>query len=75
MYFTAFNALRDDRQYSENGACGRISYLAIDRWADRHQISDDEFGIFHTLIRAMDDEYVAWFGEEAAKQAEKDKQE
>jgi len=71
MYFSAFNALRDDRQYSDSGGCARISYLAIDRWAARHQIQDDEFGIFHALIRAMDDEYVAWFDEEAAKAAEK----
>jgi hypothetical protein len=69
MYFSAFNALRDDRQYSDAGACARISYLAIDSWARRHQISDEEFGIFHTLIRAMDDEYVAWLGEESEKAA------
>lgn len=66
MYFRAFNAIRDDRQYAECTA-GRISFVAIEAWARRYQIPDEDFDIFHALIREMDEEYIVWFGEEAKK--------
>lgn len=71
MYFTAFNAVRDDRQYGDSGGAGRISFIAIECWARLHQMNVGDFFIFHTLMREMDEEYIVWLNEEAKKAADK----
>lgn len=63
----AFQRLTHDRPIGF-GAVGSIPFLAIDRYADRFEIED--FDEFYSLIRAMDEEYLA----HAAKKAEKPKE-
>jgi len=54
---SAFWALSSDRKVGFG--FGPIPFTAIDRWADRHGITDpDDFRLFHAGIRAADAEYV-----------------
>lgn len=38
---------------------GSIPFEAIDRYAERYEV--DDFEEFHSLIRAMDGEFVKWY--------------
>lgn len=64
IVWRAFWALTNDRQFGALGGCGYIPFMAIDRYAERYGISGvDEFERFQTLLRQMDDAYLAWIGE------------
>lgn len=63
----AWEALRADRQTDGMGGQSRISFLAIDAWARRCFIQDDEFDMYRRLILALDDEYLAWRAREQEK--------
>jgi hypothetical protein len=72
-YRDAFEALTDDRFFGAMGGIGRIYYTAIDCYAVRLGLSDYEFDRFRVLVRALDDEYVAWVREKQAEELERNK--
>ncbi|MBS7542529.1 phage tail assembly chaperone [Ancylobacter oerskovii] len=54
----AFFDLRDDRPMMA-GAIGRIPFMAIEKWAERHGVlGADQLDRLVTLVRAMDDEWI-----------------
>jgi hypothetical protein len=54
----AFGDLAGDRQLGAAGMVGPLMFTAIDRYAERHGITDpDSFDRFVLLLRAMDDAY------------------
>lgn len=55
------------------GGVSRIPFSAIDAWARRHDIVDEEFDLYRKLIAELDDEFVGWLAEEAEKRKSKDK--
>jgi hypothetical protein len=62
----AWNTLRDERFFGSMGGMGRIYYTAISRYALDHGITDEHFV---TFVYVIDDEFIAWSAEEAAKNA------
>lgn len=71
--FTAWQMLRNDRQFFDMGGCSGIRYAAISAYAADHGIAPDHFGEFLTFLRVMDDEYVAFSSERAKEAAERAK--
>lgn len=55
------------------GGLGRIYFQAINHYAERHGIVDSAFDAFLTLLRVIDDEYVAVQNERAKAEADKQK--
>ncbi|GLK86690.1 hypothetical protein GCM10017653_47600 [Ancylobacter defluvii] len=54
----AFFDLRDDRPMMM-GAIGRITFMAIEKWGERHGvIGVDQLDRLVTLVRAMDDQWI-----------------
>lgn len=53
------------------GGTGRIYYSSISRYASDLGMTGQAFQTFVTLIRAMDDEYLAFVEERQKEQAEK----
>ncbi len=44
---------------------GRIPFTSIDAYAARFRSGDiDDFGMLETLLRHLDDEYLAWAAEQ-----------
>lgn len=72
VYFRAFYALRDDRQYGDYGGAARISFIAIETWARKYELPEEHFDVFVALLHALDDEYLAWLAEQAAKKTPKE---
>lgn len=61
----AFWSLTGDRQLGAYGGCGRIPFVAMDRYAERFRSGDiDDFERFETLIRRMDEAYLGWVEEQ-----------
>lgn len=58
LYFRAFETLRFDRQYGAMGGESPLSYLAIRAYAADHGVVGGDFVIFHTLIAAVDAEWL-----------------
>ncbi len=71
----AWQALSHDRFRSDMGSCSGIYYGSISRYAEDHALSGDGFHDFYRLIRAVDDEYVTYTGEQAKAAMDKAKQE
>lgn len=69
----AWNQLRDDRHWANTGECGGIYYTAISAYAADHGIIGEDFGRFLTFLRAIDDEFVAFSGEQAKQAVERAK--
>jgi hypothetical protein len=67
MYMKAFWDLKDSRQYGDMGGACEMSFLALDAWARRHQIPDEEFWTFQMFMRALDNEYLEYVREESKK--------
>ena len=66
MYFRAFADLSTCR-----GSGGQIPWLAIDRYCERYRM-DDHFALwFIRCIRVIDDEHVAVWREQQAREEEK----
>ena len=62
----AFHDLSGDRYMTMGMGPGRISFMAIDRYAARFGIdARDDFERFMFLIRAMDVAFVEWAGKQA----------
>lgn len=59
----AFEELSSTRQIGAMGGRGPIPWTAINDWAKRHQVPDDEFDEFLSFVRAADN---AWLVEMAA---------
>jgi hypothetical protein len=55
------------------GGVGRIYFTAIDRYAERFGLTDDQFERFRIFIRAMDEEYVLYVREKQEEEIEKNK--
>ena len=55
----AFWDLSGDR-HQGMGRSGAIPFAAVDRWAERYEVGRNDFEYFHTLLKAMDAEYLAW---------------
>ena len=72
---TAWNALTNDRHRGDMGGCSGIYYQSISAYARDHGLMGDLFHDFYQFLRAMDDEYVAYSGEQAKAAAEKAKRE
>lgn len=72
FFWEAWHRLQYDRQYGAMGGESPISFVAIDRFAARHGIEGTEFAILEALVRAMDDEYLAYLDERRkAEEAER----
>lgn len=70
----AWQDLRDDRHMGDMGEMGRIYWAAIDRYAERHEISGNDFDEFLMFVRVLDDEFMRHLSEkrkaeDAAKKA------
>src|SRR3546814_6195688 len=65
-YWDAFHDLHTCRPYGFGGPLD-IPWSAIDQWARRHGIENDEFDALVTVIRAMD---RAWLGLQAKRSEE-----
>lgn len=70
-FLEAWEMLRHDRQVTPAGTPLPIGFGAIDCWARRHGIADEEFALFRRMILALDDEYCAWARREAERQIQK----
>lgn len=57
FYWNAFYDLSSDRSFGMG--VGPIPYSSVCRYAEAHGMGRDEFDYFHTIIRAMDTEYLA----------------
>ncbi|MDB5618469.1 hypothetical protein [Tardiphaga sp.] len=57
--WTSFGSLSTDRQVGMDR--GPIPWSAINAYAQRYSLVDDDFDRFATLIRAMDQAYLAYF--------------
>lgn len=57
FYLSAFWALQHDRHLGFGGG-GGIPFSAIDRYARRVGLRDDEFWVFEDMIRACDGEWL-----------------
>ena len=68
LFWRAWEALRNDRQYTQTGIPLPITFMAIDAYADRNRIDGQMFDTLHTLLRAMDDEWRAFIAEKRAQQ-------
>jgi hypothetical protein len=76
FYLDAFHDLCGDRAFGALGGEGPIPWSAIDAWARRNKVGDeDEFEFLRTMIREMDAEYLDVRGEQAKVEAERLKQE
>lgn len=64
IYWLGWHDLRDDRQLGAMGGCSGIFYSAISQYAHDRGLSGQELQIFMVLIRAMDNEYIAWVSEQ-----------
>ncbi len=67
-YWEAWQELRGDRPIDGFGGQGNISYLAMSRYAADHEFFGEDFLIFKTIIRGMDDEYLSWVAEQRKKE-------
>lgn len=70
---TAWNQLRNDRNWGDLGGCSGIYYSAISAYAADHGIEGEFFGEFLIFLRVMDDEYVAFSAEQAKEAADRAK--
>ena len=68
MFWRAWEALQNDRQYTQSGLPLPITFLAIDAYASRMRIDGQMFDTLHTLLLAMDDEWRAFIAEKRAQQ-------
>lgn len=52
--FEAFDALRYDRFYGAMGGESPISYMAMSRFAEDHEIRGEDFARFRLFIKIID---------------------
>jgi hypothetical protein len=69
----AWSELRDDRHVGAMGGMGRIYFSAIDKYADRFQITGTDFDAFVIFLRAIDDEYMRHVAEKQEAELKKKK--
>lgn len=72
FYFNAFFTLSADRHIGM--AEGRIPWTAVDRYAQRYDLTDDEFDVLWDVLTAMDAAYLEWSNKESEKKAMAEKQ-
>jgi hypothetical protein len=72
LYWRAWEALRFDRQYGAMGGETALSYLAISQYARDYGLFGQDFHTFHTLMTAIDAEWLKHVVEER-KREEADK--
>lgn len=71
-YLAAFWDLNGDRQLGAMGGAGPISFLALDRYAERQGVTDaDDFARFSTIIRGLDGVFLKHLTEKAKRPKEK----
>jgi len=63
----AWQALRFDRQYFAFGGETPISFMALDRYAQRYGIEGEAFDRFLAFMDAIDDEWLEYAAEKAKK--------
>lgn len=64
LYYEAFSELSTCRPFvGMNGSPGPIPFLAIDRYAERLGISDEDFDYFRELVRRLDDAFIRYMKE------------
>lgn len=68
FYMRAWQALRFDRQYFAFGGETPISFLALDRYAQRYGIEGEAFDRFLAFMTEIDDE---WLDHHRKSQADK----
>ncbi|MBN9255275.1 MULTISPECIES: hypothetical protein [unclassified Mesorhizobium] len=71
FYFEAWEALRFDRVYGAFGGETPIGYVAISQYARDHGVTDDDFRLFRTFMRVIDDEWLVAADEQDKKAREK----
>lgn len=67
----AWDDLRDDRHVGDMGGMGRIYFTAIDRYAQRADLTGNDFDFFKACIRALDEEFIRYVNERQKAEAEK----
>lgn len=67
LYWEAFWALCGDRAPPGLGPPGSIPWLAIDAYARRAGVPEDEFTAFANAVRELDAEYLKVLSEQLAK--------
>ncbi|MBX9911203.1 MAG: hypothetical protein K2Z25_21175 [Beijerinckiaceae bacterium] len=70
---TAWNQLRNDRHWGDMGGCSGMFYAAMSAYARDHGLIGEELDEFLIFLRVMDDEYVAFSGEQAKEAADRAK--
>ena len=55
------------------GGLGRIYFSAIERYAERFNITGSDFDSFLLFVRAIDDEFIKYTCERQKEEAEKNK--
>ncbi|MFC3206111.1 phage tail assembly chaperone [Aquamicrobium soli] len=58
LYWRAWEALRNDRQYGAFGGASAVPYMAIRQYALDHGIVGAEFETFRLLFKAIDTEWL-----------------
>lgn len=71
LYFRAFDMLMFDRFFGALGGQGRISYMAISRYADDHGIDGDDRHMFMRLMDVLDGVYLKLESERAKQTQER----
>jgi hypothetical protein len=64
FYMDAFWDLSGDRQLGAMGGAGRIPFMALDRWAERHGVEGGQFDLLRAVIRRLDDVYLERLAEQ-----------
>lgn len=68
LYLEAFRELSTCRPYiGMNGAPGPIPWDRINDWGREHEFDGEAREYLVVMIRALDDEYLEWMGEEGGK--------
>lgn len=65
FYMQAWQTLRHDRQYFAFGGETPISFMALDRYAQRYGIEGEAFERFLAFMDAIDEEWLAYVDEQA----------
>lgn len=71
LYWRAWACVRYDRYYGAFGGESPVSYMAVSRFAADNDIHGADFAVFHRLLTAIDEEWLAHVSQKRDAQGRK----